>query len=497
MKPMKIKNFQGSENSKNFQELLNVSEKGLEMSEKQSFSERSQKSSIFDETKFFQKKQFFVSVIVLLLAAFLVNAAASDSKSISVSLVNQDPDPAIAGDVVEVRMGIENVGGEAANNLIIELDTEYPFQMVTGVNPVQKISTIKAYQSGEDMKIIKYKVRVDRDATAGSYELKVTYYEEGSATSTQKSLSLDVQNKESAEVIHIDKSTLVPGKQSSLKFTINNVGNAPLRDLTFDWENEDKIILPVGSDNTKYVKYIDIGDSAELEYQVIADTNADPGLYVLNLNLKYDDPVSDTEKEISTIAGIYVGGETDFDVAFSESSAGETSFSVANIGSNPAYSVSVVIPQQNDWRVTGSSSMIIGNLNKGDYTVASFSLQPMQARTDQTKEMSREEMRTQRNAQAQDTVKIQIYYTDTMGERQSVEKEVSLNPQNLMSSAPEGMQGARGAGSRNQGFFSKYKGYLITIAIVIIGLIIYGKYKKKKLRNPNFKLKNIFHKKKK
>ena len=142
------------------------------------------------------------------------------------------------------------------------------------------------------------------------------------------------------------QSALVPGKQSSMKFTINNVGNAPLRDLTFYWENTDNIILPVGSDNTKYIKYIDIGNGTDLEYQVIADTNAQPGLYKLNLYLTYEDSFSNKTNKINTIAGMYVGGGTDFDVAFSDNANGQMSFSVANIGSNPANSVSVIIPQQ-------------------------------------------------------------------------------------------------------------------------------------------------------
>jgi len=86
---------------------------------------------------------------------------------------------------------------------------------------------------------------------------------------------------------------------------------------------------------------------------VIADTNADAGLYKLDLQLSYEDSVSGTEEEISTSAGIYVGGGTDFDIAYSESSGSDMSFTVANIGSNPAFSVSVVIPQQTGWTVTG------------------------------------------------------------------------------------------------------------------------------------------------
>ena len=181
--------------------------------------------------------------------------------------------------------------------------------MLPGENAIQKVGTIKAYQTESDMKIVKFKVRIDRDVTAGQYQLRYKEYEEGkSEVSGKGSVSIEVKSRESAEVIYIDKTVLVPGKEDSLTFTINNVGSAPLRDLTFSWVNEDKIILPVGSDNTKYIRYIDIGDSAELEYKVIADTNAGAGLYELVLQLTYDDPLSGGEKQINTIAGVYVGG---------------------------------------------------------------------------------------------------------------------------------------------------------------------------------------------
>ncbi len=436
-------------------------------------------------------KMNIILVLLLVVSVFSVNAELSDSKAITISLVNQDPDPSIAGNIVEIRLGVENIGGKAAENLILEIIPEYPFTMVPGEEATTKIGTMKAYQTGSNMKIVKFKLRVDRDATAGGYELKIKEYEEGKeSVSGQKSINIDVENRESAEVIHIDKTTLIPGKQSSLTFTVNNVGSAPLRDLTFNWVNDESIILPVGSDNTKYIKYVDIGESAELEYQVIADPNAEPGLYKLNLYLTYDDPITGEDKEITTIAGINVGGGTDFDVAFSESSMGETSFSVANIGSNPAYSVLVIIPQQQGWRVSGSNSMIIGNLNKGDYTVASFSLQSGTSRTEHNTEINREELMAQRGTSSK--VEIQIAYTDTMGERKTVEKEVSLNPQSLMTSMPEGMTGR---GFQRQSGFSKYKAWLVTIAIVVIGLVFYKVYKKRKLKNSRFKFRDFFRKK--
>ncbi|HEY9246348.1 MAG TPA: COG1361 S-layer family protein [Candidatus Methanoperedens sp.] len=447
------------------------------------------------------KKTMFPVLGMLLLMAYApsVYADLAGSTVLSVSLANYDPNPAIAGNTVEVRIGIENIGGTTTNDLMLEVVPAYPFELVPGENAVQDAGIVQGYQadSTANIKIVKYTMQINKDAPAGSYELKVKYYEQGSTASTQKSLYLDIKSRESAEVIHIDKSTLVPGKQSSLKFTINNVGSAPLRDLTFYWENDDKIILPVGSDNTKYIKYIDIGSGSDLEYQVIADTNAQPGLYKLNLYLTYEDSISNQTKKISTIAGVYVGGGTDFDVAFSENANSQMSFSVANIGSNPAYSVSVMIPEQQGWRVSGSNSVIIGNLNKGDYTVASFKLQSQMSEINGTARSNTNFQGRQRSMNSSsDTVQMQVAYTDTMGERKIVEKEVRIGFQNIASTDGQmAMQGRRGI--QQGSAFSNYAVYFIGI-VVLLGIVAgHRKYRSRKLFDPDFKLKNLFKRNKK
>jgi len=464
-----------------------------------------------------------VLVIVMTIALSLQSMAAvgelENSVSLSLSMVNQDPDPAYAGDVVEVRIGIENLGGLSANNVVVELIPSYPFELLSGEVAVRDVGTLQAYQgyNSDNLKIIKYSVRVNKDATAGSYEIKLKYSVDGSPAIT-KSLSVDVNSRESAEVIQIDKTTLVPGKQSSLTFMINNVGSAPLRDLTFSWENTDKIILPVGSDNTKYIKYIDVGDSVELQYQVISDSSAVAGLYELSLKLTYES-TNGTEKEINTIAGMYVGGGTDFDIAFSESSASSTSFTIANIGSNPASSVSVIIPQQRGWSVSGANSMIIGNLNTGDYTVASFKLQSAQtiiasetagaddgaAASGAQRNFTSGRLVGERNAimESQNLLNVQVAYTDTMGNRELVNKTVTMGSTGLSSSSGNTTLAAS-AGARNfrvaqqQSFFVTYKNYIIwfvVIVIVVFAGITYSRYKKEKLINPDFEFKQLFRKK--
>ncbi|MBU0461304.1 MAG: COG1361 S-layer family protein [Nanoarchaeota archaeon] len=452
-------------------------------------------------------------IIVLMSCVTAVYADLEDTSVISVSLVNQDPDPAIAGDVVEVRLGLQNMGGKDTENLMIEFVPEYPFTLVPGEDAVQAVPTLQGYQGyydPENTKIMKYKLRVDKDATAGSYELNINYYEKGSTVIGQKTLSLDVKSRESAEVIHIDKTSLVPGKQSSLRFSINNVGNAPLRDMTFYWENEDGVLLPVGSDNTRYVRYLDIGESSEIEYQVIADTNAVAGLYKLNLYLSYYDPANLSTKTISTIAGVYIGGETDFDVAFADSSNSQTSFSIANIGSNPATSVSIMVPEQRGWTVSGSNTVIIGNLNKGDYTVASFNLQSsggmvanMTARTRTATQdgFAQGPPQEMMNASRQMNVSsnkllIRIAYTDTMGERRMIEKEVNIGSQSASSSDTMAAAFQARRGAQSQSTLSKYGWYLLFIVVVVVVFVLFKAYKRKKMQDPDFRIKSLFRRKK-
>jgi hypothetical protein len=314
-------------------------------------------------------KKLIVLVMMMLsiTASVLATGAGSDivyvddSTNIVLSLVNQNPNPANAGEILTAYMGLENEGSKLAKDVVVEFIPSYPFTLASGEASIQQIGSIGAYQGvdGESIKIVDFKVKVDKDASAGTYALKFKYYNANQDYVFEKSVNIEIEGEQSAEVIRIDKTILIPGKESTIKFTLSNVGNSPLRNMVFHWENEDDIILPVGSDNTKYISYLDVADSADLEYNVIADTNADAGLYKLNLYLTYDDGSGD-EDEINTVAGIYVGGETDFEVVFSDNSGGQMSFSIANTGSNPADSISVVIPEQIGWSVIGSNSAIIG-----------------------------------------------------------------------------------------------------------------------------------------
>ncbi len=267
------------------------------------------------------------------------------------------------------------------------------------------------------------------------------------------------------EVIDVSPTNLIPGEQSELSFKIENTGNIDLENIIFSWEEKTGNILPIGSSNTKSIEEINEGDKETLDFDVFASSSAEPGLYELTLTLTYEKEVKKgNETIIETIietskAGIIVGGQTDFDVSISDVSSSGIILSIANIGKNPANSVTVIIPSQSNFRISGSTSSIIGNLDKGDYSVASFQLIP-QARNS--------------------NLNVEIQYTDTLGNRQTITKTIGVQSAQQSSttdssSSSTSSGSVSGFASQNSGNSSNWfliafisSGILSVILVVVI-----------------------------
>lgn len=396
-------------------------------------------------------KKLLLLIMLMLVSATGAYAAVA---GLQVSLLNQDPNPAQAGNNLEVRVVFNNVGSTPVKDIIVEATPDYPFALPEGVEPRQTIPLIPAYPSVETSSTLTYNLLVSRDVTQGTYSLKFRYSTNNGIGWSIVDVPIAVSSKIFSENIEIDKTSIIPGNETPITFTIHNLGGAPLQNALFSWNDPKGIILPIGSGNSRYISYIGPGESEPLHYTVMASVNAVPDLYTLNMNLQYEVAANNqtSKNTLSTSAGIFVGGQTDFDVAFSESSAGQTSLSVANIGITPAYSVTVRIPQQEGFRVDGTTVAIVGNLDKGDYTIVSFQITPTMGRNMSTGGPSfggtsdrggasnfngaaganagasagAQRARLQGNVSIQGMLKVLVEYTDGAGKRNSIEKIVPV-----------------------------------------------------------------------
>jgi hypothetical protein len=127
----------------------------------------------------------------------------------------------------------------------------------------------------------------------------------------------------------------------------------------------------------------------------------------------------------------------------------------------------VRIPDQDSFKISGTNGQMVGNLDSGDYTIVSFGVTQI--------------------GRSEDSLIIQIDYTDSIGERRSILKEINFDSglivgnftsEEFSESFPEGFEGMRSfPGQQKKPVWPYFlAGGLV---LVLSGFFIYHKNSKK------------------
>lgn len=352
-----------------------------------------------------------------------------------------------AGDVVSLAVEIKNRGSILpVTNLVAQLDLGPQFE---GLETEKPLADIRPSSS----KTVVFRFRVKEDTGPGYYPVfvNIQYQRSGDRVTEQpQSITVAVTGTEKRIDLSLKPWVVSPGSQTSIVFSMHNEGTTPVSNVSFSWLEPNHLVLPFGSDNRRFIPFIAPGGTEELEFVIAADPNMSTGVYPLDVAYSFTD--SNGPRNESTQMGLIVGGTTDFEVSAEIGSSNALSISVANIGSNNAAAVVVRIPDQPRLRVSGSNVAILGNLNKGDYTLASFSLPSSLSATDRSagtttsageqaatpnptgfpirtnslggnRDVNRDAFRMPSSG----PLTIEVEYTDTIGMRQKVTKMIELN----------------------------------------------------------------------
>jgi hypothetical protein len=124
--------------------------------------------------------------VLSLLLILVVGFVSADSCSLNVSMINQDPYPAIPGESVKVVFQINGVSNPLCGNVEFEVKENFPFTIdPESTNPlvISSGTYTKKYSS---FYLAPYKIRIDEDAMKGDTPIEVLY---SSSTSTAKKVS--------------------------------------------------------------------------------------------------------------------------------------------------------------------------------------------------------------------------------------------------------------------------------------------------------------------
>jgi hypothetical protein len=244
-----------------------------------------------------------------------------------------------------------------------------------------------------------------------------------------------------------------PGDYFTLYIKAENIGTMLTKNATFELVPKFPFSLDSNEDAVRNYASLTSSEPVVMKYKVRASKDAVSGSNELQMRYTTGGNTWITKKFDIEVDN----AQTDFDLVIQETSGSEVSLAIANTGINAAESMIVKIPEQDSFTTIGTSGQMVGNLDSGDYTLVSFEISP---------KFSRNSTRT---AEKKIPLKVEIDYTDTIGVRREVIKEIDYNPNsNYTGNFTNGFR-TRNSTTTTTKIYQQWWFWLIIVAVLYAG----------------------------
>ncbi len=238
-----------------------------------------------------------ITLLAILLIVPLAFAATNDQVKISdinVTIHSQSPNPVEPGDVLTLKLKVENTGGETKDDVLIEILPSFPFSMY-GQSPILNLGKLPASKTGADAAIIEYELKIDPAAVEGDVglDLKVTV---GTSTRVYNNneYTIDIQTQDAIlEIteVKIEPQQVPPGGTAKVTVMVKNLADSLLRDikLSLDFDDTTIPLAPHQSSSERRLSLLETDFQNALTFEIIADPDATSGLYKVPMEISYYD----------------------------------------------------------------------------------------------------------------------------------------------------------------------------------------------------------------
>ncbi len=343
-----------------------------------------------------QNKILVMVMIALIAGLWLAGTVKAESTfpQITVTLINQEPDPVAPGNTVEARFRIENAGAGPAPDVEIKLVPNYPFSFYGQEEQVKSIGTLTGYQTGDVGVKEKWKLLVDTGAATGDNAIEFWYRINKAAWTKSGDFTIAVKSREAVLAINQVKTvpeSIVPGTKTKVSFVLENLADNTLVDIKLNLEILTEVstatavtfrelpFTPLGSGNEKTLKRLFKGESAEISFDIFTDADADSKVYKVPYILTYSDS-SGTNFTREGIVGLLVESEPDVSVnidkteIYSAGAKGKVEIKLVNKGFSDIKFLDVKLGAGRDYEMLSNPEVYIGKLDSDDYETAEYSI---------------------------------------------------------------------------------------------------------------------------
>jgi hypothetical protein len=390
----------------------------------------------------------------------------------SSKFVNQDPDPAEPGGYVDLRFKVENIGTETTNNVVFEVLPIFPFSIDPGNTGIVTLGSIDARQVGENAYVIRYKLRIDRNAVQGDNEVRVRYsLDNGQSWRTLDPFTVRIKSGEaivSIESVTTNPGSVEPGQAMDLDLGLRSMADSYVKNVRVSLmlvktlqtatsvSFEELPFSPVGSTNEKTIRNIGAGELMDITFRLVADPGATAGVYKIPVTLSYSDALGKNYTKNSLVS-ITVDEKPDYAVSVDSSTAqtvgsrGKVGIKFVNKGNNDIKFLYMQLKPSDAYDIISSDKVYLGKIDSDDYATAEFDLY------------------LKKDANGKIVLPVSMEFRDTNNQRFTDDLSLDLRVY-------------KGEDVERLGITKKSNtiGILIVVGIVVVGLVVYRFVRKKK-----------------
>ncbi len=226
------------------------------------------------------KKRLLICLIfgILLINTLFILAESCD---LEVSIINQDPYPAIPGDYVKVVFQIQGVENPECQSIEFELLEKYPISFDPLENPKIFIESGIYDKDYSSFLLAPYKIRVDSNALDGDNPIEVQYKFGSNIGYETKQFNLNVKDTRADFEIYVSE---YDAKTRTITFEILNIQDVDVEALTIEIPKQNNIEIKGSNINL-------VGDLDSNEYTT-ADFEAIPQAGEIIVKIIYTDEIN-------------------------------------------------------------------------------------------------------------------------------------------------------------------------------------------------------------
>lgn len=227
-------------------------------------------------------KKFIVIAMFLALSIFSFANVLATPCDLQISMINQDPYPAIPGEEVKLVFQIDGLENSECGTVEFELMDNYPLTISPGQTRVHTIEAGIFEKDFESFYLASYKAILAQDTLNGEIPIEVRYKSGTNLGYTTKDFDLMIEDTRADFEVHIKDYNFAT---KILTFEILNIAENDVQALTVEIPKQDAI--EVKGSNRNIVGDLDSNDYTTAEFEAIPQ-NAD-----IEILIHYTDAINE------------------------------------------------------------------------------------------------------------------------------------------------------------------------------------------------------------